>query len=156
LGRREKAWLLSGKADHDRKQVERGSFFGWLPTEFKTEVGEIGLGRIPKKRVFTGPVASVAGKLVVPDTRSPPTRIGGSENSDRGANIAVVSGMSKMTEAALVNFLLGLAVPGIQEIELGPKKTADAPNAVSPSEAATVLQFGRGQSVGSGFFDFAG
>jgi hypothetical protein len=64
--------------------------------------------------------------------------------------------MSKMTEAALVNFLLGLAVPGVQDIEFGPKKTADAPNAVSPSEAATVLQFGRVQSVGSGFFDFTG
>jgi hypothetical protein len=63
--------------------------------------------------------------------------------------------MSKMPEAALVNLLLGLAVSGIQDVQLGPKKTAHTPNAVSPSQAATVFQFGRGHSVGPGFFDFA-
>jgi hypothetical protein len=43
---RKKVRLFSWKGNHDREEVEGGTFFGWSPTEAEAEIGKIGFGRI--------------------------------------------------------------------------------------------------------------
>jgi hypothetical protein len=67
-----------------------------------------------------------------------------------------MGGMAKMMKAGLVVFLFGCGSPCIQNVQFRPKKTADASDAVSPGEPASIPQFRKGEGVGAGFFDFSG
>ena len=67
-----------------------------------------------------------------------------------------MGGMAKMIKAGLVDFLFGSGSASIQNVQFRPKKTADASDAVSPGEPASISQFRKGEGVGAGFFDFPG
>jgi len=85
-----------------------------------------------------------------------PLRIGGGKDCDGGTDGSFMGGMAKMMKAGLVDFLFGGGSAGIQNVQLRPKKTADASDAVSPGEPASIPQFRKGERVGAGFLDFPG
>lgn len=122
----------------------------------EAEVGEFGLGRVAQELFFMDPITGVAAELVVPDTGAAAAGIGGRKHGHGGADIPVTGGMPEVMEATLVNLLLGACIPGVQNIEFRPEKAADATNAVSPGEAATIAELRGGQGVGSGFLDGLG
>ena len=62
----------------------------------------------------------------------------------------------KVSKAGMVDFLFGLGVPCIYNIQLGPEKSADAADTVSPSQPTTVAQFRTGERVGTCFLDGLG
>jgi hypothetical protein len=61
--------------------------------------------------------------------------------------------MAEMMKATLVNLFFGAGVAGVENVELRPKKATDAADAVSPSEAASIGEFRKGEGVGPGFLD---
>jgi len=150
---RKKMRLFSWKRDHDRKEIERSALFGWGPAEFEAEVGKIGLGWVAQNLFFIDAVAGVSAELVVPDARAPTLGVGGRKNGDRGSNGAVVSRVLKVPKAGVVDFLLGSGVSGVKNIQLGPEKSADAANAVSPSQPTAVFEFWKGERVGACLLD---
>lgn len=122
----------------------------------KTKVGEIGLGRIPQNLFFPVAVTGIPGQLIIPDSGPMPLRIGGGKDRDGGTDGSLMGGMAKMIKAGLVDFLFGSGSASIQNVQFRPKKTADASDAVSPGEPASISQFRKGEGVGAGFFDFPG
>jgi len=67
-----------------------------------------------------------------------------------------VSCVLKVAKAGMVDFLFGLGVPCIYNIQLGPEKSADAANTVSPSQPTAVAEFRKGERVGACFLDGLG
>lgn len=151
FGGRKEAGFFSRKRNDEGEEIERSAFFWGSPTEVKAEISEIGLGRIAKDLLFWEAVAGVAAELVVPDAGAMALLIGGREDGDGGTKRAVVGGVFQVAKAAVVDFFLGLSVTGIEQVKFGPEKSADATNAVAPSEAATVVELGQGEGVSAGF-----
>ena len=59
--------------------------------------------------------------------------------------------MFEVVKAAVVDVLFGTSVSCIENVEFRPKKAADAADAVTPGEAASVPKFWVGKGVGSSF-----
>jgi hypothetical protein len=59
----------------------------------------------------------------------------------------------KVAKATVVDFLFGFRVPHIYNIQLGPEKSADAANTVSPSQPTAVAEFRKGEGVSARFLD---
>jgi hypothetical protein len=91
--------------------------------------------------------------LVVPDARASALGIGGRKYGDCGSNGAVVSRVLKVAKATVVDLLFGFRVPRIYNIQLGPEKSADAANTISPSQPTTVAEFRKGERVGACFLN---
>ena len=62
----------------------------------------------------------------------------------------------KVAKASVVDLLFGLGVPCIYNIQLGPEKSANAANAVSPSQPTTVAELRKGERVGACLLDGLG
>ncbi len=150
---RKKMRLFSWKGNHDREEVEGGTFFGWSPTELEAEVGKIRFGWIAQNLFFIHSVAGVSAELVVPDARASALRIGGRKYGDCGSYGAVVSCVLKVLKASVVDLFFGFGVPCIYNIQLGPEKSTDAANTVSPSQPTTVAEFRKGKRVSARFLD---
>jgi hypothetical protein len=110
---RKKMRLFSRKRNHDRKEIERSAVFGWGPAELEAEVGKICFGWIAQNLFFIHSVACISAELVVPDTRASALGIGGRKYGDCGSNGALVSCVSKVTKASVVDLLFGLGIPRI-------------------------------------------
>lgn len=54
-----------------------------------------------------------------------------------------------MLKATVIDVLLGRSVALVENIEFGPEKATDTTDAVAPSEAASVGEFGEGELVGA-------
>ena len=153
---RKKVRLFSWKGNHDRQEIERSTVFGRNPAELEAKVGKIGFGRIAQNLFFIHSVAGVSAELVVPDARASALGIGVRKYGDCGSNRAVVSGVLKVAKATVVDLLFGLGVPCIYNIQLGPEKSADAANTISPSQPAAVAEFRKGERVGACFLNGLG
>ncbi len=153
---RKEAGLFSRKGNHNRKKVEGGAFFGRGPTKFKAEIGKIGLGRIAQDVSFPGAIAGISAELIIPDAGATPLGVGGRKYGDGRPDIAVVGGVLQVAEAAVVNLLLRLGVTCVQQVEFGPEESANAADAVAPSQPTAVLEFGESERVGSGFLNRLG
>ena len=62
----------------------------------------------------------------------------------------------KVAKATVVDLLFGLGIPCIYNIQLGPEKSADAADTVSPSQPTTAAEFRKGERVGTYFLDGLG
>ena len=62
----------------------------------------------------------------------------------------------KVAKATVVDLLFGLGVPCVYNIQLGPEKSADAANTVSPSQPTAVAEFRKGERVVACFLDGLG
>ena len=153
---RKKTRLFSRNRNHDRKEIERRALLGWSPAELEAEVGEIRFGWIAQNLFFIHSVAGVSAELVVPDARASALGIGRRKYGDCGSNGAVVSCVLKVAKASVVDLLFGLGVPCIYNIQLGPEKSADAANTVSPGQPTAEAEFRKGERVGACFLDRLG
>jgi hypothetical protein len=59
----------------------------------------------------------------------------------------------KVAKATVVDLFFGFDVPRIYNIQLGPEKSADAANTISPSQPTTVAEFRKGERVGACFLN---
>ncbi len=59
----------------------------------------------------------------------------------------------KVAKATVVDLFFGLGVPCVCNIQLGPEKSADAANTVSPSQPTAVAEFRKGKGVSARFLD---
>ncbi len=67
-----------------------------------------------------------------------------------------MSRVLKVAKATVVDLFFGLGVPCVYNIQLGPEKSADAANTISPSQPTTVVEFRKGERVGACFLDRLG
>ena len=67
-----------------------------------------------------------------------------------------MSRVLKVAKATVVDLFFGFGVPRIYNIQLGPEKSADAANTISPSQPTAVAEFRKGERVVACFLDGLG